>query len=249
LRQKIVAGNWKMNLDRSGATELATAVVARHNSEDVLAILCPPSIYLEAVIDQALGSKVLVGAQNLYHEASGAFTGEVSPQMVAEIGCQYVILGHSERRAVFGESDDFINKKVLAALETGLRPIVCVGETLKQRDAGDTQNVIRQQFENSLADLSAGQFEQIVLAYEPVWAIGTGKVATPELAEAVHADLRKLMENRYNPTLAEQMSILYGGSVKPENAAELMAQPNIDGALVGGASLKADSFLAIINAA
>jgi triosephosphate isomerase len=181
----------------------------------------------------------------MYFEASGAFTGEVSAAMLKDVGCRYVILGHSERRHVLGESDALINKKVLAALAAGLTPIVCVGETLPQREADQTASVVRGQFEGSLAGLSADQMQQVVIAYEPVWAIGTGKVATPAQAEEVHVELRKTIAKRYNSQLAENVRIQYGGSVNGANAAELLAQPNIDGALVGGASLKADEFLAI----
>jgi triosephosphate isomerase len=185
----------------------------------------------------------------MYHETEGAFTGEISGKMLVDSGCSYVILGHSERRHVLGESDQAVNRKLLAALELALIPIVCVGETLGEREAGQTQSVIHDQFTGSLAGLSADQMLNVVIAYEPVWAIGTGKNATPQQAEEVHADLRRLIEARYNPHVASSVRIQYGGSVKPENARELLSQPNIDGALVGGASLKADSFLGIVAAA
>jgi triosephosphate isomerase len=181
----------------------------------------------------------------MYHEANGAFTGEVSAAMLKDVGCTYVILGHSERRHVLGETDADVNKKTLAALAAGLTPIVCVGELLAEREAGQTAAVIRRQFEGSLASVSVAQIERLVVAYEPVWAIGTGKVATPEQAEEVHADLRNLFRERYNDGLAAKVRILYGGSVKPDNAGQLLSQPNIDGALVGGASLKANDFLGI----
>ncbi len=253
MRKTIVAGNWKMNLDRNQAADLAKSVVQGCSqrldvSENLGVILCPPAIYLESVIDQTMGSKVAVGSQNIYFAESGAFTGEQSAGMVADIGCGYTIVGHSERRAIFGESDELVQKKAIAAIAAGISPIVCLGESLEQRESGNTMDVIQQQFTGSLAGLDDQQFGQVVIAYEPVWAIGTGKVATPEQAQEVHADLRKMVESRYNPTLADQVSILYGGSVKPGNAAELMAQPDIDGALVGGASLKDDSFLGIIEA-
>jgi triosephosphate isomerase len=185
----------------------------------------------------------------MYHEADGAFTGELSAAMLSDVGCRYVILGHSERRQYFAERDELIHRKVHAALAAGLTPIVCVGEHLAQREAGETLAVIRRQFEGSLAGLSPEQLTQCVVAYEPVWAIGTGKVATTEQAEEVHLDLRRIMAQRYNQEAAEAVRIQYGGSVKPDNAADLLRQPNIDGALVGGASLKADSFLAIVAAA
>jgi triosephosphate isomerase len=191
------------------------------------------------------GTPVALGAQNMYHEASGAFTGEISAAMLLDAGCQYVILGHSERRHILGETDAAINKKTIAALAAGLTPIVCVGELLDERESGETAAVIRRQFEGSLANVPIEQIEKVVIAYEPVWAIGTGKVATPEQAEEVHAELRGLLAQRYNEKAAANVRILYGGSVKPSNAKELLSQPNIDGALIGGASLNPDDFLGI----
>ncbi len=182
----------------------------------------------------------------MYHEKDGAYTGELSAAMLCDLGCKYVILGHSERRHILGETDAAINKKVHAALAAGLVPIVCVGELLSEREAGRTLAVIRGQFDGSLAGLSPEQMTNLVIAYEPVWAIGTGKVATPQQAEQVHLDLRKIIADRYNSSVAEQVRIQYGGSVKPDNAADLLGQPDIDGALVGGASLKVDQFLGII---
>lgn len=246
MRRPLIAGNWKMNLDRVSAIALAQAVAQRAGSvPGVDLVLCPPAAYLLPVGEAIRGSSVTLGAQNMHYEANGAFTGELSASMLLDIGCRYVIVGHSERRQLFGETDAQVNKKVLAALAAGLRPIVCVGELLAEREAGRTGQVIRTQFEGSLAGLSAEQMTHLVIAYEPVWAIGTGKVATPEQAEVVHRDLRKLIADRYNSGLAEKVTIQYGGSVKPSNAAELLSQPDIDGALVGGASLKADDFLGI----
>lgn len=246
MRRYLIAGNWKMNLDRAGAVALAKGVAAgAGGGSQVELAVCPPSVYLEAVGQVLKGSPVSWGAQNMYHEAQGAFTGEISPGMVTDLGCKYVILGHSERRHVFGETDADINKKVLAAFAAGLVPIVCVGETLEEREAGNTAQVIRTQFEGSLAGVSAEQMRGTVLAYEPVWAIGTGKTATPQQAQEVHSDLRKLLAERYNSELASEVQILYGGSVKPSNAAELLSQADVDGALVGGASLKAEDFLGI----
>ncbi len=250
MRRTLIAGNWKMNTDHASAVALAEEVAARAaevTNADLL--VCPPSIYLESVGKALAGSPVALGAQNMYAEAKGAFTGEISPAMLTDIGAECVILGHSERRAIMGETDAQVNKKTFAALEAGLVPIVCVGEQLEQREAGKTQAVIAEQFEGSLADVTAEQVIHLVIAYEPVWAIGTGKVATPEQAEEVHADLRKLLTERYNAETAEKVRILYGGSVKPGNASELLSQPNIDGALVGGASLQADDFLGIGSAA
>jgi triosephosphate isomerase len=192
---------------------------------------------------------IALGAQDMYHESGGAFTGQVSASMLLDVGCRYVILGHSERRNAMGETDAQVNQKVVAALAAGLCPIVCMGELLEQREAGATADVIRRQFEGSLAGLTPDEAAQIVIAYEPVWAIGTGKVATPEQVEEVHADLRSLLKQRYNAKVAAVVRIQYGGSVKAENAASLLRQPNIDGALVGGASLNASAFLPIIEAA
>ena len=250
MRRKFIAGNWKMNTSRAEAVALATAVAAKvGSSSNVDVAVCPPSVYLEAVGQALKGAAVGLGAQNCYYEAKGAFTGEISPQMARDIGCTYVILGHSERRQIFKESSHDVNRKVMAALAAGLTPIMCVGETLDQRQSGSTAAVVREQVEGSLAGLSADQMLKIVIAYEPVWAIGTGVVATPEQAEEVHADLRRLLQTGYNSQVASALRIQYGGSVNAENAATLLGQPNIDGALVGGASLKADSFLAIVTAA
>ncbi len=247
MRRPFIAGNWKMNLDKASAVALAEGLAKEAESTDGVDLaVCPPSVYADAVGRAVAGSKVALGAQNMYFEPNGAFTGEISAAMWCDLGCKYVILGHSERRHVMGETDEDINKKTLAALEAGLMPIVCVGELLAQREAGQTSDVIRRQFDGSLAGLSAEQMKQIVIAYEPVWAIGTGKVATPQEAEDVHLDLRKLMEDRYNQEVAESVRIQYGGSVKPGNAAELLGQPNIDGALVGGAALKVESFMGIV---
>lgn len=246
MRRPFIAGNWKMNLNRQQAVELAKAVVAK--SADYGAVdlaVCPPSLYIDAVGQTLAGSSVGLGAQNMYHEASGAFTGEISAAMLIDLKCRYVILGHSERRHILGETDEQINRKVMAALNAGLTPIVCVGELLSEREAGQTAEIIRRQFDGSLAGLSEEQMKRVVIAYEPVWAIGTGKVATPEQAQEVHLDLRKLIASRYNSGTAEAVRIQYGGSVKPSNAADLLSQPDIDGALVGGASLKAEDFLGI----
>ncbi|MBC8350688.1 MAG: triose-phosphate isomerase [Planctomycetes bacterium] len=249
MRRPFIAGNWKMNLSREESVALARGIVDQLGTTDVEVAVAPASCYLDAVSQVSQGSSVGLSAQNMYHEANGAFTGEISASMLLDLGCKYVILGHSERRHILGETDEEVNSKVHAALAAGLVPIVCVGETLKEREAGDTQSVVQQQCEGSLAGLSNEQMGGVVIAYEPVWAIGTGKVATPEQAEEVHADLRRLLETRYNPEVAAAVRIQYGGSVKPDNAGELLGQPNIDGALVGGASLKVDSFLGIIAAA
>jgi triosephosphate isomerase (TIM) len=246
MRRPLIAGNWKMNLDRAAAVALASAIAERCGAitQADLAVF-PPSVYLDAVRVVVAGSRLAYGAQNMYHQPNGAFTGEISAAMLVDLGCQYVILGHSERRHVLGETNEQVNQKTQAALTAGLTPIVCVGELLAQREAGHSSAVIREQFNGSLGNLSAEHMARVVIAYEPVWAIGTGKVATPQQAEEVHRDLRKALIDRYNTTTAEAIRILYGGSVKASNAAELLAQPNVDGALVGGASLKADEFLGI----
>ena len=250
MRRPLIAGNWKMHLDRAGSVALATAIVQRTREVmDTDIAVCPTSVYLDAV-GHAIGpSSVGLGAQNMHHEPKGAFTGEVSASMLKDVGCTYVILGHSERRHIFQESNTDVNKKVKAALSIGLTPIVCVGEQLSEREAGQTSTVILDQFDGSLAGVAADNIARIVVAYEPVWAIGTGKVATPQQAEEVHLDLRKILEDRYNVETAAAVRILYGGSVKPDNAAELLGQPNVDGALVGGASLQADDFVKIVMAA
>lgn len=249
-RRPLVAGNWKMHLDRAAAVALAQGVVAgaKVGGRAELAV-CPPSCYLDTVGQIVRGTPVALGAQNLYFESQGAFTGEISAPMVADLGCRYAILGHSERRHVFGETDADVARKARAALTAGLVPVVCVGELLAEREAGQTSAVIRRQFVGSLAGLSAEEVAGLVIAYEPVWAIGTGKVATPAQAQEVHAELRSLAAERYNPATAAAVRILYGGSVKAANAGELLAQADVDGALVGGASLKADEFLAIAQAA
>jgi triosephosphate isomerase len=254
-RRSIVAGNWKMNLDNAKAHELARTVAARHaEAGSTELVLCPPSPYL-GTVGTALGltagsspSGVALGAQNMHDKGSGAFTGEVAPPMLVDLGCRYVILGHSERRTLFGETDAIVNLKTRSALTAGLTPIVCVGETLEERDDGRTQGVVTSQIKGSLAGLSPAEVEQIVIAYEPVWAIGTGKVATPEQAQEVHALIRGLLATLASPAVAARVRIQYGGSVKPDNAADLAAKPDIDGALVGGASLKADDFLGIARA-
>jgi triosephosphate isomerase (TIM) len=251
MRRPFIAGNWKMNTNRASAVALAKEVAKRAESlAGVDLAVCPPSCYLDAVGQALAGStKVALGAQNVYHEKDGAYTGELSAAMLVDLGCKYVILGHSERRHILGETDAAINKKLHASLAAGLLPIVCVGELLSEREAGRTLAVVQSQFDGSLAGLSDEQILKVVIAYEPVWAIGTGKVATPQQAEDVHLALRKIIAGRYNSSIADSVRLQYGGSVKPDNAAELLKQPDIDGALVGGASLKADQFLGIVAGA
>ncbi len=250
MKRPLIAGNWKMNLSRTESIVLAAAVAQEAPRWPAVQVaLCPPAVYLDVVSQVLRNSPVTLGGQNAHWETSGAFTGEVSPSMLVDLGCVFVILGHSERRQHFGETDEVINRKVKAALAAGLRPIVCVGETLSQRESGKTWEVVRSQVERSLANLSAEEMLQVVLAYEPVWAIGTGHVATPQQAEEVHAQIRQLIQEHHGPQVAQSLVIQYGGSVKPDNAASLLSQPNVDGALVGGASLKAQDFLKIIAAA
>jgi len=246
VNRPLISGNWKMNTSRAEAVALAEGVAAGADKyEEVDFMICPPHVYLQAVSEVVSGTRVALGAQNVYHEPKGAFTGEVSAGMLKDVGCDAVIVGHSERRHIFGETDDEVNKKVHSALQMGLLPIVCVGELLEEREAGQTISVIRRQCDGSLSGVGAEQMRNLVLAYEPVWAIGTGEVATPEQVEEVHSDLRSMLADHYNDEIAQNLRILYGGSVKPDNAGDLLSRPNVNGALVGGASLDAQSFLAI----
>lgn len=248
-RRSFVAGNWKMNTRLESALDLAKGLGGNLPADACEVAVCPPSVYVAAVAGELKGSSIGVGGQNLCAEADGAYTGEVNADMLVDIGCKYVILGHSERRQYYGETDAEVAKKALASLSAGLVPIVCVGETLEQREADQTEAVVGSQLRGSLAGITAEQAPRVVIAYEPVWAIGTGKTATPEQAEAVHVFIRGLLTEMFDGSVSEQMRIQYGGSVKPANANELLSQPNIDGALVGGASLKVDDFLQIIAAA
>jgi triosephosphate isomerase len=250
MRRKFVAGNWKMNTLRQTAVELAGAIAKAIPAAvpKVQVAVCPPCPYLEAVKGAIAGSGVELGAQNAYHEQPGAFTGEIAVAMLGDVGCAWVILGHSERRAILGETDELICRKVAASLRGGLQVILCVGETLAQRQANQTEAVLDSQMAGSLAGIDAAAMDKIVIAYEPVWAIGTGVTATTEQAQSAHAHLRRWLASRYNPQIAAATRILYGGSVKPDNAGSLLGQPDVDGALVGGASLKAADFLAIVRA-
>lgn len=250
-RIPIIAGNWKMYKGApKEAAELAGGLLIELKAlEKVEVVLCPPFTAIPAVYQAVRDSKIGLGAQNIYPEAQGAFTGEISAEFLRELGCTYCILGHSERRTIFKEPDELINKKVQFVLNTGLRPILCCGETEAEREKGVTEDVVKRQLTKGLEGISAEKVLQVVVAYEPVWAIGTGKTAKSEDAEAVHRFIRNLLSELYGAKVAESIRIQYGGSVKPDNAAELMSQPNIDGALVGGASLKVDSFVGIIQAA
>ncbi len=251
MRKKIVAGNWKMNNDLGGSVKLISELVnkAKEIKTEIVMIVCPPFTSLDTAQTLLKDSKIELGAQNMHAEENGAFTGEISAGMLKSVGCKYVILGHSERRTLFGETDSVINKKLIKSLDSGLLPIFCVGETLEEREKGITEKVIETQIVNGLKNISDENMQKIIIAYEPVWAIGTGKTATPEQAQDVHKFIRTLIEKLYSKDIAMDLTIQYGGSVKPNNAQELMSQPDIDGALVGGACLEANSFIEIIKAA
>jgi triosephosphate isomerase len=249
MRKKFIAGNWKMYTNRASAEALAAAVVHGLCSETrVTVAVCPPFPYLAWVAQTLKGSAVALGAQNVYPEKEGAFTGEVSPPMLVDAGCKYVIVGHSERRQKLGEADAFINKKVHASLASGLEVILCIGETLQEREGNLTEKVLDTQVTGGLAGITGDSLARITLAYEPVWAIGTGRNATPQQAQDAHAFIRKRVAQLGGAGPAQNLIIQYGGSVKPDNAAVLLAQPDVDGALVGGASLQAETFLAIVRA-
>jgi triosephosphate isomerase len=250
MRKPFVAGNWKMHTTAARAVELASAIVKGLGAEDrVTVAVCPPFPYLGQVAEVVRGSRVSLGAQNMYPEKEGAYTGEVSPTMLLDLGCRYVILGHSERRHKLGETDAFINQKVRLALPMGLQAIFCVGETLEEREANQTEAVLDRQLRRGLIDVKGEDLKALVLAYEPLWAIGTGRNAMPDQAQQASAFIRRTVADIFGEEAAGNIPIQYGGSVKPENARSLMAQPDVDGALVGGACLFADQFLAIIRAA
>ena len=247
-RKPILAGNWKMNMTAPQARELASKLIPLvANVKDREIVLGPPFTSLGTVAEAIKGTNVGLAAQNLHWEDKGAFTGEISADMLLDSGCKYVIIGHSERRQFFGETDETVNKKVRQALKKGLLPILCVGETLAEREAGKLNEIIGRQVTGGLKDLSADDMRKVVIAYEPVWAIGTGKTATPEQANEVHALIRGKVKELYTADVAEGLRIQYGGSVTPDNVSQLMAMPDIDGALVGGASLKPESFAALVN--
>ena len=247
-RKPFIAGNWKMYKTCSEAVETAKKIaglVSGFKNVDVM--IAPPFIALAQVHEAIKESSVLLGAQNLFWEKEGAYTGEISPGMIVSSGCGYVIIGHSERRQYFGETDKTVNKKIRSAVNNGLVPVICIGETEKERDAGDTFNILDKQIKMGLEGFSPDELQPVILAYEPVWAIGTGKTASSAQAQEVHRFLRSLIETLLGKKIAESIRILYGGSVKPENIGELMSMPDIDGALVGGASLDAEKFAGIIN--
>jgi triosephosphate isomerase len=249
MRRLFIAGNWKMNLNRSESLALAKGLVRELGSvREMDLAVCPPFVYLEAVGGALAGSTLKLGAQNLYFQPAGAFTGEVAGAMLTDMGCTYVIIGHSERRHILQETDELVGRKVRAALGCGLRPILCVGELLEEREAGKTEAVVLRQLEAGLADVPAAELGRVTIAYEPVWAIGTGRNATAQQAGEVHAFIRKVIARLYDRETARRLIIQYGGSVKPENAGELLGEEEVDGALVGGASLKVESFVGVVRA-
>ena len=250
MRRRVIAGNWKMNKLTVDAIELANGLNRElYMVEDVQIIICPPFTALDEVSEVIYESNIKLGAQNMHWEDSGAFTGEISASMLKDLNCEFVILGHSERRQYFHESNETVNKKTRAALKANLVPIVCVGESLSERESGKTFSVVADHVDNSLKGLSEEEITKVMIAYEPVWAIGTGKTATPEQAQEVHHFIRGLLKKTYSQEIAEEIIILYGGSVKPANTKELVNQKDIDGALVGGASLEVKSFSEIVIAA
>lgn len=250
VKRPFIVGNWKMNLTLKEGIEFATQLKKNLGArKDVICGICPPFVFLKDICRVLEGSGALVGAQNVHSDKGGAYTGEVSASMIKEVGCSHVIVGHSERRHLLGETDSFINAKVKAVLASGLKPIFCIGEKLSEREEGRTEYVVKNQFKDGLRGINAQQVREVVVAYEPVWAIGTGKTALPSQANEVHLFVRELLTAEYGKDIAKGMYVLYGGSVKPENTKELVAQPEIDGLLVGGASIKFESFWNIVNAA
>lgn len=250
MRKMVIAGNWKMHGELNETVNLISGIKNLLEDYDLKCdvIVAPPFTSLETANTLVKDSQIKLSAQNMHFEDKGAFTGEISHSMLKSVGCEFVILGHSERRSIFGETDEMINKKIIKALSVGLNPIFCIGETLEEREANITEKVVETQIRKGLENVSESDLAKIIIAYEPVWAIGTGKVATPEQAQDVHYFIRNLISQMYSKETAENLTIQYGGSVKPDNAAGLLSKPDIDGALVGGACLKADSFVGIIKA-
>jgi triosephosphate isomerase len=251
MREKVIAGNWKMHNDLHESVNLISGIKNLLNETEFNSkvIICPPFTSLETSNELIKGGKIRLGAQNMHFEDKGAFTGEISGEMLKSIGCEYVIIGHSERRKIFGETDEEINKKILKATYLELIPIFCVGETLEEREKGITEKVVENQLRKGLENLKLANSDRLIIAYEPVWAIGTGKTATPDQAQDVHKFIRGLVAEVFSENVSQNIIILYGGSVKPENSADLLSKPDIDGALVGGACLKAESFVSIIASA
>ena len=248
-RKKIIAGNWKMNMTPSQAVELINTLKPLVANDEVDVLLCVPAIDIIPAMEAAKGSNIMIGAENMYFEEKGAFTGEISPAMLDDAGVKYVIIGHSERREYFAETDETVNKRTKAALEAGLKPIVCVGELLWERECNITEEVIARQIKLDFYDVSAEDLKECIIAYEPVWAIGTGKTATADQAQEVCAFIRNTLAKLYGKDVADTITIQYGGSMNAGNAAELLSKPDVDGGLIGGASLKAPDFATIINAA
>lgn len=249
VRKAVIAGNWKMNNTPAQTTALLNEMKPLVADADCDVVICAPFVDLPAAVEAAKGSNIKIGAENVHFKDSGAFTGEVSADMLLELGVEYVVIGHSERRQYFAETDQTVNLRTLKALEKGLKPIVCVGETLEQRELGYTETLLKYQTKMALTNVSADQLENVIIAYEPVWAIGTGKVATPDQAEEVCGFIRAQLAKLYDQATADAVTIQYGGSMNAANCAELLAKPNIDGGLIGGASLKAADFNTIVQAA
>ena len=248
MRRPLIAGNWKLFKTQAATRDFFDALVPAIADVDHCDMaIAPPFTSLSSAVDAARGSNIAIAAQDVYWESEGAFTGEVSAPMLADVGCAYSIVGHSERRQLFGETDETVSRKTRAVLEARLKAIVCVGETLEEREGGNAEAVVRKQLKGSLAELTGSGLSNIIVAYEPVWAIGTGRTATPDIAGAMHRTIRDYVSSAFGAGEADGLRILYGGSVKPDNVSELMAQPDIDGGLVGGASLKPDSFEAIVR--
>ena len=248
-RKKIIAGNWKMNMTPSQAVELINTLKPLVANDEVDVLLCVPAIDIIPAMEAAKGSNIMIGAENMYFEEKGAFTGEISPAMLDDAGVKYVIIGHSERREYFAETDETVNKRTKAALAGGLKPIICVGESLDQREQGVTEELVRMQVKIALNGVTADELKNVVIAYEPIWAIGTGKTATADQAEEVCAAIRKVVGELYGEDAAKALTVQYGGSMNPKNAEELLSKPDVDGGLIGGASLKADQFAVIVDAA
>ncbi len=250
MRKKVIAGNWKMNLDLKESVALISEIKnGLEKIDNIEVIVCPPFTSLETAKTLLVNSGIFLGAQNMYFEENGAFTGEISASMLKSVGCQYVIIGHSERRTIFKETDEVINKKLKKAIEHGLKPIFCVGESLDEREKNLTTKIVERQIQIGLKEIPQSDLKSIIIAYEPVWAIGTGRTATPDQAQEVHKFIRDLIKDLYDKATADKIIIQYGGSVKPENSGELLSRQDIDGALVGGACLKSASFLDIIKSA
>lgn len=251
MRKKVIAGNWKMYNDLSESQNLISKLISGLSGKVINCdvVICPPYTSLSEAASLIRDTPIKLGAQNMYFQESGAYTGEISAKMLKSVGCEYVILGHSERRTIFKETDKLINEKLKAALKAGLKPIFCVGETLEERESGKEKDVLKTQLSGGLNEISLDQMKNIIIAYEPVWAIGTGRTATPHQAEEMHNFIRNYIRDDFTPETADDLIIQYGGSVKPDNAQDLLSQKDIDGALVGGACLKADSFISIIEAA